>query len=1348
MSQSSVKTQRQLKPAPHSAPPSVDRPTDRLEVLARELPLDPSVADLLTLIQSDMRGRWIAGHPAWLEEYRPLLDQHAVSDEAWLKLIRCELTLQLESGQTPLTSKYQQRFPHLLPRIEADLEELLQKIALPRPTDQVVVRKSDLDTRVIRAVRATSSLLPEIPGYEILEAVGRGGMGIVFKARQTGLNRIVALKMILSDTIPTEEDHLRFLQEAEAVAALRHPNIVQIFEIGEHEGKPFFSLEYVAGGTLAALCHGKPQPSAFAAEIIATLAEAVHAAHEQNIVHRDLKPSNILLASDDSKSALTGKIIPKITDFGLAKRLDSGKGLTATGVAAGTPVYMAPEQISARRGVISPATDVWALGIILYEMVTGRPPFLADNAVAVMNLVESSSPLLPRQLLPKIPRDLETICLKCLEKSPQKRYAAASELADDLRRFSAGRPIRARRVSAFEQLWRWTHRNKVVTALLAGIFVVLVAGIVTATAFAIQAEQSAAVAEKEKRNALEKERIARFNEEQAFHATEAAIEARKEEERQKNAANLLKIQAFEKEAIRTRELYAADATIAYQAWQNGQVHFAKGFLERYTPQRASDPDLRGFEWYYIDRLCRSEIAINGITPAICHSLAVTPDGRRIFFWLDRSVVMLEDRQRLHLAPLQGVSGDFGIVRTMALDAKGERIAVGWDDGKLRIWNCATGKLLQTLAGHSCNILSAAFSPDGKTLASCAADGRKPGEIILWDLQTNQPKQTRHTPDRWPTALAFSRDGNTLACGFASGQVLVFDAAMEKLIHTIPANLGGIYCLRFAPGGNQIVTGTSFGAIGCYDPATGKLLRAIRGQDGAVLTLAFSDDGKLVASGCTDSIVRLWNFETGVQVRAFRGHLGGLTGVQFIPGTAILASTGIDGKCHFWKTDESVENRPLVQSSIASGAGEIRHAIQSPDRKKLLLGYWMRGCAWLDIASGKLEPIALKLPEGEWALDLELFPDGDTVIANMMKSGPLLRSLTGKKVALPPSVKHLPGRRLKLSRDGKWLVTVPDESHLQVHRLDGSAPGVLLDFPSYSETLALSSGDDPVLAAASVDGKLHLFNAASGKRVRLIEQLPERLVSLGFSPNGRDLAGGGVLSHLCLWDARTGDEKWSKRAHNGSIVCIEFNPAGDRLLTASHDRTAKIFDPLTGREILGLRGSSTIVSHAFYTAEGDGLLTLDTDSILLWDASSSVRREREHSLIAGCHIDNLQVEPTKAGGALKITFDLVNTLNRELKLPIAGTPLDKMRLIVLLEPKGKLAPLPLPTLGSGKYCLVDSTYPINHDLPAGARIADQSLKGSTQFFPAGAYRLHIQQRFLDQQEGLKLVHETSTDVELR
>ncbi len=309
--------------------------------------------------------------------------------------------------------------------------------------------------------------VPGIPGYEILGELGRGGMGVVYRARQVRLNRPCALKMILAGAHATPEAATRFLAEAEAIARLEHPHIVRIHHIGESDGLPFFELEFAPGGSLDRQLDGTPWPPPRAARMAAQLASAIAEAHRQGIVHRDLKPGNVLLAADGT---------PKITDFGLAKAVGSESGLTATEAILGSPSYMAPEQAGGKAKEAGPAADVYALGAILYELLTGRPPFRAATVLETLEQVKTVEPVPPSQLVPRLPRDVETICLKCLQKDPARRYESAAALAEDLRRFLAGEAILARPVGRPERAWRWCRRNPVVAGLAAAVLLLFAAG--------------------------------------------------------------------------------------------------------------------------------------------------------------------------------------------------------------------------------------------------------------------------------------------------------------------------------------------------------------------------------------------------------------------------------------------------------------------------------------------------------------------------------------------------------------------------------------------------------------------------------------------------------------------------------------------------------------------------------------------------------------------------------------------------------------------------------------------------------------------------------------------------------
>jgi eukaryotic-like serine/threonine-protein kinase len=394
---------------------------------------------------------------------------------------------------------------------------------------------------------AAAAQRPQVEGYTILSELGRGGMGVVYKARQKKLNRIVALKMVLAGAHAGPDQLARFYAEAQAVAHLQQPHIVQIYEVGEHAGLPYFSLEYVDGGSLSERIDGKPQPVEESGRIVELLARAIGYAHEQGIVHRDLKPANVLLSKAGE---------PKVTDFGLAKRLESDSSQTKSGTLMGTPNYMAPEQARGLVREVGPLADVYALGIILYEMLTGRTPFLGSSILDTLQQVRNHEPVPPSRLQPKVPRDLETICLKCLQKEPVKRYDSAVDLAEDLRRFLAGEPIVARPVSVPERLWRWCRRNKKVAALSAAVLLLLVSLAIGSTVSAVVVSRQAVVVRQQKDLAEKNEALAKVARDEAQASEKQAHEARQEAEANEQRAVAAQKQADQNavRAERQREL--------------------------------------------------------------------------------------------------------------------------------------------------------------------------------------------------------------------------------------------------------------------------------------------------------------------------------------------------------------------------------------------------------------------------------------------------------------------------------------------------------------------------------------------------------------------------------------------------------------------------------------------------------------------------------------------------------------------------------------------------------------------------------------------------------------------------
>ncbi|HEX4607379.1 MAG TPA: serine/threonine-protein kinase, partial [Urbifossiella sp.] len=383
-----------------------------------------------------------------------------MDDDARVRHLLEEL---LDQGRTP--EEVCRHCPELLPEVRARWQ---RKLACDARLDAMFPARPPVPPDDAPPPRPDTGL-PRIPGYEVQAVLGRGGMGVVYKARHLRLNRPVALKMLPAGAAAGPESRVRFLREAEAAAGLRHPNIVPVFDTGDQDGHPYFTMEFVEGGSLAGTVAGTTRPPRPAAALVAALADAAHAAHAAGIVHRDLKPGNVLLTADGT---------PKISDFGLARRVDGAADLTRTGTTLGTPSYMAPEQADAGPLAAAPGVDIYALGVILYELLTGRPPFRADTAVEVLRQVTSCDPVPPSRLNRKVPRDLETICLRCLRKEPRLRYATAAALGDDLRRFLSGEAIAARPEGRLRRLARKVRRRPGLSAAvgLAALCTIVLAG--------------------------------------------------------------------------------------------------------------------------------------------------------------------------------------------------------------------------------------------------------------------------------------------------------------------------------------------------------------------------------------------------------------------------------------------------------------------------------------------------------------------------------------------------------------------------------------------------------------------------------------------------------------------------------------------------------------------------------------------------------------------------------------------------------------------------------------------------------------------------------------------------------
>jgi hypothetical protein len=829
---------------------------------------------------AELERRLADGEPRAAEDLFAAFPALASDAEAALELIYTEFVARERLGQRPEPADYYARFPQR----RRDLEQLFQvhhAVAAGSARDPAdAANTSRLDPgRPAVAAGAAGGAGParRFGDYELLEEVGRGGMGVVYKARQAGLNRVVALKTILAGEFAGPADLTRFRAEAKAAARLQHPNVVQIHEVGEHDGRPYFSLEYVDGGSLEAKLNGAPWPAREAAALVEVLARAMHYAHQRGVVHRDLKPANILLAAGAPAA------VPKITDFGLARRVpaaDGGTtappGPTRSGAVLGTPGYMAPEQAAGQGREVGPAADVYALGAILYELLTGRPPFRGVNALETLEQVLTREPAPPARLQPSVPRDLETVCLKCLQKEPNKRYTSAEALADDLRRFLAGEPVRAKPTPAWERAAKWAKRRPAVAALLAAVVAVAAVG-------------AAGVA----------------------WSWRQTLDALDQAERGRDRERILKERA---EAALAQKTVA----LARQAWLADDLEEARRHLDEVGPA------YRDWDWRYLHRVCHAELlSLRGGEPN-ASKMAWSPDGRclavassgiagvslqhPVTVWDTESgqtrwtvgfphfvdaLAFTPDERQLVAA---GHSSTF-----IGAPSKG----VPWV--MVKVWDPGNGKEVQTWRRDAAAKLGT-LSRDGRHVAillqgswSVQFSEVAPGQEFRTLPGTSGPSDSYR--------LALNADGRLLATA-DSQAVRVWDTATgEATGPSLPIAAGRCGWVVFSPDGRLLAyflqeASKDTGLVTVWDVRGGREVMALRGRTDTLNCAAFSPDGRRLASGSSNKTVRLWDVASGKELLTFRGHTASVNSVEFSPDGARLASGAADGAIKIW------EARPL------------------------------------------------------------------------------------------------------------------------------------------------------------------------------------------------------------------------------------------------------------------------------------------------------------------------------------------------------------------------------------------------------------------------------------------------------
>jgi tRNA A-37 threonylcarbamoyl transferase component Bud32 len=828
-----------------------------------EQPQQPDLQRACAELERRLRG----GQPCTAEDLFAVWPALAAAPEPALELVYTEFVVREQLGQRPQPADWYARFPQW----RGDLEQLFQVHRAVGSTGRVATLPHTEPATGLAGAEPGQHLGP----YELLGEVGRGGMGVVYKARQAGVDRLVAIKVILAAEHSGPHERARFFTEAAAAGSLQHPNIVQIYDMGEEAGRPFLVLEWMAGKTLAATLAGTPWPVREAARLIETLARAMQHAHEQGVVHRDLKPGNILLSADGT---------PKIADFGLARRVPSAEAdtvvprcQTTTGAILGTPSYMAPEQAAGANRAVGPGTDVYALGAILYELLTGRPPFCGSGLLETLEQVRSQEPVPPRRLQPRLRRDLDTICLKCLHKAPGQRYGSALELAEDLRRFLAHEPIHARPTTLGERLVKWAKRRPGVAFLLATVVVSVAVGV----GFSLWSWQQTLAA-------LEQTRQARDDERQQRQKAEAALAAQ-------------------------------TILLARQSWRADQLEDTRRLLE------VCPPEYRDRDWYYLQRACTGCLRTIVGRPMPYTSLPKvvwSPDGALLASVIGRErfkpqtiVLLVWEATSGRLLHTFAVTDSKAVTYELAFTADSRRLVFAGHSGlsgpvtqtgseiDARVWDLAKGAEIGSISASTPKkVIHVALSRDGRWLGCATLDG-----FQLWEVASGQAGPSLPIRCDPLTDFTLSPDGQLVAyvdgglpartvhlvergSGRAAGKALLIAGQMGRLVISPDAT-------HFAGLVQRLGVNTMDYAV--WDRASGREILWLQPDAGLTQAVAFSGDGRRVATGTDQGAVFVWDLATGKEALGFRGHRGRVSSLDFGPDGQRLASTSQDGTVRIW-----------------------------------------------------------------------------------------------------------------------------------------------------------------------------------------------------------------------------------------------------------------------------------------------------------------------------------------------------------------------------------------------------------------------------------------------------------------
>jgi WD40 repeat protein/serine/threonine protein kinase len=1020
------------------------------------------------------------------------------------------------------------------------VEELLRAgeeagafLQAPAPGAQLRPNPATSSSLSLQSPVAAEKPVERIGSYKLLQQLGEGGCGVVYMAEQEEpIRRRVALKIIKLG-MDTKQVIARFEAERQALALMDHPNIAKVLDAGATEnGRPYFVMELVRGLKITDYCDERNLTTRERLQVFIQVCQAIQHAHQKGIIHRDIKPSNILVTISD------GVAVPKVIDFGIAKAtqgpLTDQTLFTAFEQFIGTPAYMSPEQSRLGELDIDTRTDVYSLGVLLYESLTGRTPFDAKALLEagldeMRRTIQEEEPVRPStklttmasaelaaaatrrgvealRLVQLMRGDLDWIIMRCLEKNRARRYETASALAMDIQRYLSHQPVLARPPSRVYRAKKFISRNKAMATVAAITATVLLLGGIVSTWQAIRATR-------------------------AEHASQKA-QAKEIQQRQRAEAG---------EKLASQNLYAAQMDLAQQVWEQNNVGRLRQLLDE-----SAGYSQRAFEWYYWQRQTHLEfVTLRGHADVI-RAVAFSPDGRRIVTgsW-DRTAKVWETASGKELLTLKGHPSG---ISSVAFSPDGQRIVTGSDDQSAKVWDAFTGIERVTLRGHAGWIRSVAFSPDGQRIVTGSDDQT----AKVWDSTTGKELLTLSGHKDEVFSVAFSPNGLKIVTGSHDRTARVWESASAKELLTLIGHQEAIKAVAFSADGQRIITGSLDRTAKVWEAGGGKELFTLQGHANGVMSVAFSPDCQLLVTGSADHSAKIWETTSGKELFTLRGHNDAIRSVAFSPDGQWVVTGSDDCTAKVWaaKTNEplTLRGHTATVCAVAFSADGLLIGTGSKDHAAKL---------W-DGTTGR-QLLTLK-GHHDWVTCLAFSPDGTRIATGSHDKTAKLWETTSAKELLT-----IPGSTSEISSvafSSVNLTIVPradDETAKVLDALNLKGPGGLVS------PLALSSNRRWIVTGAG-DPTAKVWDAATGNELVVLRGHSRAIRCGTFSPDGQRIVTGSDDQTAKVWDTSSGRELLTLRGHSAGVAVVAFSPDGQRIVTGSDDQTAKIWQAATPQQV--------------------------------------------------------------------------------------------------------------------------------------------------------------------------------------